>query len=178
MKPETGPPMTLGNAAKAELRLIVWCRACGHQVEPDPAELPRHHGCPRRRWCLPSLSQAPVSCAPARFLVTRQREDTIMRKAVSIMALVAAMALGGSAVLANSKGTGGGSGSGSSLPAGFSHGQKQGWQGGNTPPGWNHREKSGWRGIAISGNPLRPGSPPHSGAANPVTPPRPRSPRH
>jgi hypothetical protein len=28
--------MTLGNAAKAELRLIVWCRDCGDQVEPKP----------------------------------------------------------------------------------------------------------------------------------------------
>jgi hypothetical protein len=36
--------MTLGNAAKADLRLTVWCRSCGHQVEPDPAELARHHG--------------------------------------------------------------------------------------------------------------------------------------
>jgi len=29
--------MTLGNAAAAQVRLIVWCKACGHQVEPDPA---------------------------------------------------------------------------------------------------------------------------------------------
>jgi hypothetical protein len=34
----TGPPMTLGNAAKAGVRLIVWCKKCQHQVEPDPAE--------------------------------------------------------------------------------------------------------------------------------------------
>jgi hypothetical protein len=27
--------MTLGNAAAAKVRLIVWCKACGHQVEPD-----------------------------------------------------------------------------------------------------------------------------------------------
>jgi hypothetical protein len=33
MKSEPGPPMTLRNAAKAELRLIVWCHGCGHQVE-------------------------------------------------------------------------------------------------------------------------------------------------
>jgi hypothetical protein len=39
MKSNPGPPMTLGSAAKAELRLIVWCRRCGHQVEPDPAEI-------------------------------------------------------------------------------------------------------------------------------------------
>jgi len=29
--------MTLGNAVSALVRLIVWCRACQHQVEPDPA---------------------------------------------------------------------------------------------------------------------------------------------
>jgi hypothetical protein len=30
--------MTLGNAARAGVRLIVWCKECQHQVEPDPAE--------------------------------------------------------------------------------------------------------------------------------------------
>jgi hypothetical protein len=39
MKPYRGPPMTLGNAAAAIVRLIVWCRGCGRQVEPDPAEM-------------------------------------------------------------------------------------------------------------------------------------------
>jgi predicted metal-binding protein len=29
--------MTLGNAAAARVRLIVWCEACQHRVEPDPA---------------------------------------------------------------------------------------------------------------------------------------------
>jgi hypothetical protein len=28
--------MTLGNAAAARVRLIVWCKECRHQVEPDP----------------------------------------------------------------------------------------------------------------------------------------------
>ena len=36
--------MTLGNAAAARVRLIVWCRSCQHQVEPDPAEHARRHG--------------------------------------------------------------------------------------------------------------------------------------
>jgi len=36
--------MTLGGAAAAQVRLIVWCKACGHQVEPDPAEQARRHG--------------------------------------------------------------------------------------------------------------------------------------
>jgi hypothetical protein len=36
--------MTLGNAAAAHVRLIVWCKACSHQVEPDPAEMARQYG--------------------------------------------------------------------------------------------------------------------------------------
>jgi Zn finger protein HypA/HybF involved in hydrogenase expression len=43
VKSEPGPPMTLGNAA-AHVRLIVWCRDCYHQVEPDPAEMARRYG--------------------------------------------------------------------------------------------------------------------------------------
>ena len=34
--------MTLGAAAAAGVRLIVWCKACQHQVEPDPAEMTRY----------------------------------------------------------------------------------------------------------------------------------------
>jgi hypothetical protein len=30
--------MTLGDAAKAGVRLIVWCKACQYQAEPDPAD--------------------------------------------------------------------------------------------------------------------------------------------
>jgi hypothetical protein len=44
MRSEQGPPMTLENAAAAHVRLIVWCKACGHQVEPDPAEMAGKHG--------------------------------------------------------------------------------------------------------------------------------------
>ena len=36
--------MTLGGAAAAGVRLIVWCRGCGHQVEPDPAEQAECYG--------------------------------------------------------------------------------------------------------------------------------------
>jgi hypothetical protein len=36
--------MTLGGAAAASVRLIVWCKACQHQVEPDPAEQARLYG--------------------------------------------------------------------------------------------------------------------------------------
>jgi hypothetical protein len=42
MKSEPGPPMTLG--AAAQVRLIVWCKACQHQVEPDPAEMAARYG--------------------------------------------------------------------------------------------------------------------------------------
>ena len=36
--------MTLGVAAAAGVRLIVWCKECQHQVEPDPAEQARRYG--------------------------------------------------------------------------------------------------------------------------------------
>jgi len=39
-----GPPMTLGNAAAAHARLIVWCLDCKHQVEPDPTEMAERYG--------------------------------------------------------------------------------------------------------------------------------------
>jgi hypothetical protein len=39
-----GPPMTLGNAAAARVRLIVWCRDCGRQVEPDPEAMAERYG--------------------------------------------------------------------------------------------------------------------------------------
>lgn len=39
-----GPPMTLGNAASAQVRLIVWCRERGRQIEPDPAEMAELYG--------------------------------------------------------------------------------------------------------------------------------------
>jgi hypothetical protein len=34
-----GLPMTLGNAVAAKLRLIVRCKECGYQVEPDSGEM-------------------------------------------------------------------------------------------------------------------------------------------
>jgi hypothetical protein len=36
--------MTLGNAVAARVRLIVWCKDCRHQVEPDPAEMAQQYG--------------------------------------------------------------------------------------------------------------------------------------
>jgi hypothetical protein len=44
MKSTPGLPMTLGNAAAARVRLIVWCKACRYQVEPDPAEQAQRYG--------------------------------------------------------------------------------------------------------------------------------------
>jgi len=44
MKPYRGPPMTLGSAAAAHLRLLVCCKACGHRSEPDPTEQARWYG--------------------------------------------------------------------------------------------------------------------------------------
>jgi len=39
-----GRPMTLGGAVAAGVRIVVWCRGCSHQVEPDPSELSRRYG--------------------------------------------------------------------------------------------------------------------------------------
>jgi hypothetical protein len=36
--------MTLGSAAAAHLQFMVWCKACGHRSELDPAEQARWHG--------------------------------------------------------------------------------------------------------------------------------------
>jgi hypothetical protein len=44
VKPYRGPPMTLGAAAAAQVRLIVWCKECQYQVEPDPAEMATRYG--------------------------------------------------------------------------------------------------------------------------------------
>src|SRR5271166_6452126 len=44
VKPYRGPPMTLGAAATAQVRLIVWCKECQHQVEPDPGEMATRYG--------------------------------------------------------------------------------------------------------------------------------------
>jgi hypothetical protein len=44
MKPYRGPPATLGSTAAAGATIVVWCKACGHQVEPDPGELAARYG--------------------------------------------------------------------------------------------------------------------------------------
>jgi Zn finger protein HypA/HybF involved in hydrogenase expression len=44
MKSPPGPPMTLGKAAAARVRLIVWCKACDQRVQPDAAEMAERYG--------------------------------------------------------------------------------------------------------------------------------------
>jgi hypothetical protein len=44
VKPYSGPPATLGDAASAHVRLVVWCRDCQHRVEPDPADHAARYG--------------------------------------------------------------------------------------------------------------------------------------
>ena len=44
MRSEPGPPMTLGRAAAAHVRFMVWCKACGYRAEPDPSEQARWYG--------------------------------------------------------------------------------------------------------------------------------------
>ena len=44
MKAYTGMLATLGSTAAAAVRLIVWCTACRHRVEPDPAEMAARYG--------------------------------------------------------------------------------------------------------------------------------------
>jgi hypothetical protein len=52
MKPYRGPPATLGSTAAAGARIIVWCRDCRHQVEPDAAAMVARYGAdtPVREW--------------------------------------------------------------------------------------------------------------------------------
>jgi hypothetical protein len=44
MKSEPGPLATLGSSAAARVRLVVWCKGCGYQAEPDPAEMAARYG--------------------------------------------------------------------------------------------------------------------------------------
>jgi Zn finger protein HypA/HybF involved in hydrogenase expression len=36
--------MTLGGAAAACVRFIIWCLDCRHQIEPDPAAMAQRYG--------------------------------------------------------------------------------------------------------------------------------------
>jgi len=44
VKSQPALPLTLGGAAAAGVRLIVWCSDCRHKLEPDPAESRREVG--------------------------------------------------------------------------------------------------------------------------------------
>ena len=44
MNSYSGPPATLGSTAAAQMRLIVWCKDCRHQAEPDPAAMAARYG--------------------------------------------------------------------------------------------------------------------------------------
>src|SRR5215475_55882 len=84
MKPYRGPPMTLGSAAAAHLRLTVWCKACGRRSEPDPAGQARWYGpeTPVPEWrrrlvcsrCGDPLSE-PAAAPGASALTFRIRRD-------------------------------------------------------------------------------------------------------
>jgi hypothetical protein len=80
MKSEIGPPMTLGNAAAARVRLIVWCRECQRRVEPHPVEMAIRYGAetpvpdwrerlvcrqPRNRYGCDRDEEAPPRLTPA-----------------------------------------------------------------------------------------------------------------
>ncbi len=54
---EPGPPMdALGGVAAAGVRLIVWCKSCWHQVEPDPCGAGPAIWCPDgQRELIPEL---------------------------------------------------------------------------------------------------------------------------
>jgi hypothetical protein len=44
MNSYSGPPATLGGTAAAGARIVIWCRACNHRVEPDPAVMAQRYG--------------------------------------------------------------------------------------------------------------------------------------
>jgi len=68
--------MTLEGAAAAKLRLAVWCKACGHQSEPDLAEQARWYGpaTPVPEWRQQAVQAdvvARVKCARSPLLPPR-----------------------------------------------------------------------------------------------------------
>jgi hypothetical protein len=44
VKAYSGPPATLGSTAAAAVRLMVWCNACQHRIEPDVAGMAGKYG--------------------------------------------------------------------------------------------------------------------------------------
>jgi hypothetical protein len=86
VKGYSAPPMTLGSAAAAHVRLIVWCRDCRHQVEPDPAEMAERYGAEMtvfrdlRRGLAPPRLGDPDRESPVKALL-RERESINARHA-------------------------------------------------------------------------------------------------
>jgi Molybdopterin oxidoreductase len=87
-----GPPMTLGNAAAARVRLIVWCLDCRHQVEPDPAEMAARYGAEmtvpdwRVPACASSMSARSVRTGRTvrpEWIAIRPNTDTAMMLALA-----------------------------------------------------------------------------------------------
>jgi len=62
--------MTLQAAAAAGVRLIVWCQACQHQAEPDPAEMAG--GLKARIFSLRQPGREWYDAALCRFEASRQ----------------------------------------------------------------------------------------------------------
>jgi hypothetical protein len=60
--------MTFGVAAAAGVRLIVWCKECRHQVEPDPAEMASRYGAETSvsigasGWCASAAAGRSIWC--------------------------------------------------------------------------------------------------------------------
>jgi len=67
MKPYRGSPMTLGVAVAAGVRLIVWCKKCQHQIEPDLS-----------RWLLGTAPRRPCSTGASGWSVTAAAADRSM----------------------------------------------------------------------------------------------------
>jgi hypothetical protein len=66
--------MTLGNAAANHIRIIVWRKACQHQVEPDPAEMASRHGA---RPCS-TVARAARQCRRFDPVVSRSRMRSLV----------------------------------------------------------------------------------------------------
>jgi len=44
MNSYSGPSATLDSTAAAGVRIVIWCWACNHRVEPDPAVMAQRYG--------------------------------------------------------------------------------------------------------------------------------------
>jgi hypothetical protein len=81
--------MTLGNAAAARVRLIVWCKDCRHQIEPDPAEMAQRYGAETTvlDW-RPETLDARVGDGPAKYIAAPGRPCSARLNARPAMFLI------------------------------------------------------------------------------------------